>query len=152
MVKLIFKAYKNWCNLVLYIFFPIYKNVNRILSEKQRKSSKKAGERYQNLSEEGKSKKWIYSRERYRNVWEEEKKKKCQYGRARYRNIREDVKQKFFEYRKIILKYRKWRLADLCIKQKKKWIFLFFKQRLNFIECTRLVDKKKLFWFFYFID
>ena len=55
MVKLIFKAYKNWCNLVLYIFFPIYKNVNRILSEKQRKSSKKAVERYQNLSEEGKS-------------------------------------------------------------------------------------------------
>ena len=42
MVKLILKAYKKtdkffFCN----IFFPIYKNVNRILSKEQRKAFKK---------------------------------------------------------------------------------------------------------------
>ena len=45
-VKLIFKAYKkNLLNIFFYIFlkyfFPIYKNVNRILSKKQKKGFQK---------------------------------------------------------------------------------------------------------------
>ena len=44
MVKLTFKAHK--------IFFSsVYKNVNSILQKKQRKTFKKARERYQNLYE-----------------------------------------------------------------------------------------------------
>ena len=41
-VKLIFKAYKkNLVKYFFYNFFPIYKNVNRILSKKQRKAFQK---------------------------------------------------------------------------------------------------------------
>ena len=39
----------------------MYKNVNRILSKKQRKASKKVCEGYQNLSEEEKHKKLQYT-------------------------------------------------------------------------------------------
>ena len=56
MVKLIFKAYEKTHKIFFYSFFSIYKNVNRILSKKQR-VSKKARERYQNLSEEEKEEK-----------------------------------------------------------------------------------------------
>ena len=54
--------------------------------------SKKAGERYQNLSEEEKDKRRQYARERCRNLSEENKKRrkeqsKPQYGRERYKNL-----------------------------------------------------------------
>ena len=42
--------------------------------------SKKACERYRNLSEEEKDRKHQYVRERYRSLSEEEKEKKGQYG------------------------------------------------------------------------
>ena len=50
--------------------------INKLLSKKQRKLSKKARWRYQNLFEEEKEKKRQYARERYRNLSEEEKRKK----------------------------------------------------------------------------
>ena len=41
MVKLIFKAYKKTDKIFSLIFFPVSKNVNRILSKKQRQNFKK---------------------------------------------------------------------------------------------------------------
>ena len=101
MVKLIIKAckaYKKNVKIIFYKFFSIYKNVNRILSKKQRKAFKKAREKYQNLSEEEKDKKLQYAREQYRNLFEEEKEKKCQYGRERYKKLLGNEKERLFEY------------------------------------------------------
>ena len=67
MVKLIFKAYKKSDEIFFIIFFLVYKNVNRILSKNKGRLSKKARERYQNLSEE-KNKKYQYVREQYGNL------------------------------------------------------------------------------------
>ena len=62
--------------LTSYIENVIYNNANRISSKKNKeKLSKKARERYQNLSEEEKDKKHQYAHERYRNLPEEEKEK-----------------------------------------------------------------------------
>ena len=40
------------------------------------------------------------SRERYQNLTNEEKTKKQKYGRERYKNLSENEKQKLVEYRK----------------------------------------------------
>ena len=40
------------------------------------------------------------SRERYQNLTNEEKTKKQEYGRERYKNLSENEKQKLSEYRK----------------------------------------------------
>ena len=63
--------------------------------------SKKACERYQNLSEERKIKKHQYACEQYRNISEKEKENKRQYGCKQYTNLLED------EYRKLFLECRK---------------------------------------------
>ena len=83
MKKLIFQVYKKLIKKNFLInFFPIYKNINWILWEKQRKVSKKTWERYQNLSEEEKNKKHQYSHEWYRNRPEDKKQKKLvEYGK-----------------------------------------------------------------------
>ena len=52
----------------LYIFFATYKNVGWIQSKQQTQASKKARERYQDLSERNESKKRQYACERYRNL------------------------------------------------------------------------------------
>ena len=80
-----------------------------ILSKKHRIASKRARERYQDLSEEEKNKECQYAHEQYRNLSEEEKNKKHQNGVERYRNLPEDEKQRLDEYRKIILKSGKRR-------------------------------------------
>ena len=49
------------------------KSSAKYYQKKQRKVSKKAGERYQDLSEEKKNKKVQYGRERYKNLPEDEK-------------------------------------------------------------------------------
>ena len=67
MVKLIFKEYKKSDEIFFIIFFLVYKNVNKILSKNKERLSKKARERYQNLSEE-KNKKHQYAREQYGNL------------------------------------------------------------------------------------
>ena len=64
--------------------------------KKIKKDYKKARERYQNLSKEGKEKKW-------------------QYGRKRYKNLSEDEKSKLVGYRKNIIK----REETLCYNYKK---------------------------------
>ena len=79
--------------ILFYIFFPIYKNVNWILQNKE-KFQKREYERYQNLSEEKKNKKRQYARERYRNFSKEEKNKKREYCGKRYENLSGDSKQK----------------------------------------------------------
>ena len=61
---------------------------------------KKARERYQDLSVEGKNKKRQYACERHSNLSEEEKNNKCQYGHKRYKNLPEDEKQSLVGYRK----------------------------------------------------
>ena len=53
--------------------------------------SKKARERYQNLSEEEKDKRCQYAREPYKNLHEKEKENKHQYGLEK--NLLEDGKQ-----------------------------------------------------------
>ena len=70
-------------------FFPIYKNVNRILSKN--KAFKKAHERYQNLSEREKYKKRQCAWEQHKNLSEEEKEKKRQ-----YKNVLDDTYRTFF--------------------------------------------------------
>ena len=55
------------------IFSYIYKNTTQILSEKQRKASRKARERYQDNHEEEKNKKRQNAHEKNRNLFEEEK-------------------------------------------------------------------------------
>ena len=52
--------------LYIYIYFIYKKNVTWILSKNERKASKKASERYQNLSEEEKNKKQKYGCEQCR--------------------------------------------------------------------------------------
>ena len=73
-------------------FFHIYKNINWILSERQRKASKKAHERYQNLSEE-KYKKQKKAHERYQNLSKGETDNKHQYYPKYYKNLPEYKKQ-----------------------------------------------------------
>ena len=67
-----------------------------MIKKTKERLSKKARERYQNISEEEKSKKHQYARERYRNLSEEEKEKKRQYGRKRYKNLLKDEYRKKF--------------------------------------------------------
>ena len=100
MIQLIFKVHKKTDKIFFHNFFYIYKNVNWLLSKKQRKLSKKAPERYQNLYEEEKDKKWQYARERYRNLSKEETEKNNQYGRDRYKSLLEDEKQMLVEYKR----------------------------------------------------
>ena len=70
MVKLILKAYiKN----------NVYKNVNRLLSKKQRQGFKKGSWKYQNPSEEEKNKKHQYGRERQRNLLKNKKQTLVEY-------------------------------------------------------------------------
>ena len=57
--------------------------------------SKKAGEKFQNLSEEEKDKKYQHARKQYRNISEEDK---DQYGHKRCKNFLEDKKQRLAEY------------------------------------------------------
>ena len=57
--------------------------------------SKNAGEKFQNLSEEEKDKKYQYARKRYRNISEEDK---DQYGHKRCNNFLEDEEQRLAEY------------------------------------------------------
>ena len=81
MAKLIFKLYKKTDIIFLYNFFSLYKNVNRILSKKQKRFSKKACQRYQNLSEVEKDKNHQHTRKWYRNISKEQKERKRVYGR-----------------------------------------------------------------------
>ena len=55
--KLIFKKYKKAAKIFFYKFFSIYKNVSKILPKIKETFSKKACERYQNLSAEGNTEK-----------------------------------------------------------------------------------------------
>ena len=73
MVKLIFKAYKQTDKIFFIIFFLYIKILTGYYQNTQKKLSKKARERYQNLSEEEKDKKHQHARERYRNLSGEEK-------------------------------------------------------------------------------
>ena len=47
------------------------------------------------------------ARERYQNLSKEEKEKKPQYGHKRYKNLSEDEKNRLVEYRKNIIKWEK---------------------------------------------
>ena len=67
--------------------------------KKQGKASKKACERYQDLSEEKKNKQRYYARERYRNLSNKENKKQ-KYGGEQHKNFREDEKQRLVECKK----------------------------------------------------
>ena len=98
MVKLIFKAYKKLI-IYLFTFFLFVKMLTGYYKKKNKeKLSKKARERYQNLSEEEKDKRHQYACEQYRNLSEKEEEKKCQYGREQYKNLLENDKQKLVEY------------------------------------------------------
>ena len=81
---------KNLINL----FFHAYENINWILSKKKKNRKKEnlrkeVGERYQNLSEEQKIKKWKNACERYQS-FSEEKENKYQYYREHNKNLSED--------------------------------------------------------------
>ena len=81
-------------------FLHIYKNASRILSEKQRKASKRGLWRYQNLSKEEKNKKRKKKAlERYQNLSEEEKEKMRPYRRERHKNLSEEEKQRIVKRR-----------------------------------------------------
>ena len=69
---------KKAAKIFFYNFFSIYKNVSKILPKNKEKFSKRARERYQNLSAEGNTEKRQYARQRYRNLSEEENEKKPQ--------------------------------------------------------------------------
>ena len=60
----------------------------------RRSASKKARERYQDISEER------YARERYTKLSKEEKSKKQENGCKQYKSLPEHEKQKLGEYRK----------------------------------------------------
>ena len=63
MVKFVFKAYKKLDEIIFYIFFLYLKMLTGFYQKKPKESlSKKACERYQNLSEEEKEKKRQYGR------------------------------------------------------------------------------------------
>ena len=64
-----------------------------IIKKNKEKPSKKAREKYQNLSEQEKGKQRQYAHEQYRNLTEEEK-EKCQYGQK----FIENEKQRLVEY------------------------------------------------------
>ena len=68
--------YKKTDKTFFIIFFLIHKNINRVLLKKQKKVSKTAHKRNQNLSDEEKNKKRQYVRERYRNLSKEEERNK----------------------------------------------------------------------------
>ena len=57
------------------IFFPIHKNVKKCQKNKD-KLSKRASERYQNLSEKEKDKKYQYAYERYVEIFLKKEKKR----------------------------------------------------------------------------
>ena len=99
MLKLIFKAYKKIDEIFFIIFFPIYITIlAKYYQKTKERLSKKARERYQNLSEEEKYKKRQYARKKYRNPSEGEREKKCQCGRERYKNLLDDEKQWVVDY------------------------------------------------------
>ena len=58
------------------IFFPIHKNVKKCQKNRQDKLSKRASERYQNLSEKEKDKKYQYAYERYVGIFLKKEKKR----------------------------------------------------------------------------
>ena len=68
-------------------------------NRKKENLRKEVGERYQNLSEEQKIKKWKNACERYQS-FSEEKENKCQYYREHNKNLSEDWKQRLVEYRR----------------------------------------------------
>ena len=65
---------KNFLVVEIQELFPLTEP--DIIKKKQRKASKKACERYQDLSQEEKNKKWEYDREQYKNFPEDEKQRK----------------------------------------------------------------------------
>ena len=73
-----------------------------VTEQEKKRLQKKAGERYQILSEE-KIKKQKYGCKQYKNFPEEEKEKKHQYEQQCYKNLSEDQKQRIVEYKKIII-------------------------------------------------
>ena len=77
------------------ILTEYYQKKNR----KKENLRKEVGERYQNLSEEQKIKKWKNACERYQS-FSEEKENKCQYYREHNKNLSEDWKQRLVEYRR----------------------------------------------------
>ena len=70
MVKLIFKAYKKKLIKYFFIIFLYTKVTNNYYQKYKEKLSKKAREKYQNLSEEKRDKMHRYALERYRNLSE----------------------------------------------------------------------------------
>ena len=81
MVKLIFKVYKFTDEIFSFIICFIYIKILTYYKKNKESLSKKARERYKNLSEEEREKKGQHAREQYKNLSEEEKEKKRQYGR-----------------------------------------------------------------------
>ena len=75
---------------IFFDLFSIYKNLNCILSEKQRKASWKV----KHLFKRRKRQKAKNGREWYKNFSEEEKDKGRLYEREGYKNLSEDEKQK----------------------------------------------------------
>ena len=75
--------------IFFYIFFYIYKNVNKILYKKEKAFKKGLCNACANLSEEEKDKRGQYPLKQYRNLSEGEKEKNPQYGRKRYTNLLE---------------------------------------------------------------
>ena len=70
--KIVFKAYKKF----FIIFFSIYKMRNNYYQKHKVRLKKGTRERYQNLSNEEKSKAWKMVRERYQNFSEVRKDKR----------------------------------------------------------------------------
>ena len=78
----------------------IYKNVNCILSEKQRRLQKKPSERYQGLSGRGKTKSVNVLMKDLEILLKIKKTKKSQHGRERFKNLHGDEKQRLVEWKK----------------------------------------------------
>ena len=80
--------------------FSIYKNVNRILSKKQRKAFKKGSwkvlkSKSTKITKNDKGHGYVL--EWYRNPSEEKKEKKHQYGLEQYKKFIEGEKQRLFD-------------------------------------------------------
>ena len=99
----IFKAFRvilSYSYKKLFIFFYI-KVRNNSHQEHKEKLQKESHERYKNLSEGEKDKRWRKTPYRYQNLSEEEEEeKKPQYHRERNKNLPEKQKQKQAEYMK----------------------------------------------------
>ena len=71
MIKLVFKAYKKTDKIIFYNFVFLYIIfITGYYQKNKERLSKKARERYENLSEERKNKRCSYALERYRNLSE----------------------------------------------------------------------------------